>query len=83
MTNQQIRNPASILSTSLRELRENMGLTQVELATRLKVTQSFVSKYESGERRLDFIEVYRICGVLNTSFATFSQTFADRMGVRP
>ena len=82
MTNQQVGNPASILSALLRELRENMGLTQVELAARLKVTQSFVSKYESGERRLDFIEVYGICGVLNTSFETFSKTFADRLGNR-
>lgn len=82
MTNQQVGNPASILSALLRELRENMGLTQVELAAHLKVTQSFVSKYESGERRLNFIEIYEICGVLGTSFETFSKTFADRMGNR-
>jgi transcriptional regulator with XRE-family HTH domain len=79
MANQQVGNPAAILSVQLKELRENMGLTQVELAARLKVTQSFVSKYESGERRLDFIEVYEICGVLHTSIEKFSRVFEDRM----
>lgn len=83
MTNQQVGNAASILSAQLRELRENEGLTQVELAARLKVTQSFVSKYESGERRLDFIEVYEICGVLDTNIEKFSETFADRMRGQP
>ena len=44
----------------LRELliaaRRDASLTQVELSLRLKRPQSFVSKYERGERRLDVIE---------------------------
>lgn len=37
------------------------GLTQVELATKLKVRQSYVSNYETGERRLDAIELILVC----------------------
>ena len=38
------------------EARKKAGLTQVELAERLSRPQSYVSKYERGERRLDVIE---------------------------
>jgi transcriptional regulator with XRE-family HTH domain len=48
-----------------REARERSGLKQSEVAKQLGVPQSFVSKYESGERRLDLLEVRRICAVLN------------------
>jgi transcriptional regulator with XRE-family HTH domain len=39
-------------------------LSQEEVARRLKRPQSFVSKYESGERRLDVIELIEVCEVL-------------------
>ncbi|WP_435583201.1 helix-turn-helix domain-containing protein [Amycolatopsis thermoflava] len=51
----------------LRELRQEAGLTQVQVAERLGVPQSFVSKYEAGERRLDVIELHHIATVLGTS----------------
>ena len=38
-------------------IRTNLSLTQTQLAEKLGKPQSFVSKFESGERRLDFIEV--------------------------
>jgi transcriptional regulator with XRE-family HTH domain len=38
------------------EAREKSGLTQQVLAKRLGKPQSFVAKYETGERRLDLIE---------------------------
>ena len=38
--------------------RRAQNLTQVQLAERLGRPQSFVSKYERGERRLDFVEVF-------------------------
>ena len=50
----------------LAEARRNAGFTQVTLAKRLGCPQSFVSKFESGERRLDvieFLEVARALGV--------------------
>lgn len=48
------------------EARKSKRLTQVALAERLKRPQSFVSKYERGERRLDvieFLEVTRLLGI--------------------
>lgn len=41
--------------------RIGSGLTQVELAERLKVRQSYVSNYETGERRLDVVEFILVC----------------------
>jgi transcriptional regulator with XRE-family HTH domain len=39
------------------------GLTQVEVANRLKRPQSFVSKIESGERRVDVVELSELARV--------------------
>jgi len=51
----------------LREVRQEAGLTQAQVAERLDVPQSFVSKYESGERRLDVIELRHVAEVIGTS----------------
>lgn len=42
------------------EARKSAGLTQHELAKRLKKPQSFVAKYETGERRIDVVEFLAI-----------------------
>ncbi len=44
-------------SDKLRKARLAAGLTQVEVAKKLKKSQSFVSKCEAGEQRLDIIEL--------------------------
>lgn len=41
----------------LRQARKEAGLSQVEVAKALRRPQTFVSKFELGERRLDFVEV--------------------------
>ena len=43
----------------LRSVRQDAGLTQIELAERLRTTQNYVSKSESGERRVDALEWLR------------------------
>ena len=58
------------LCTLLRQLRRDAGLTQVEVARRLDVAQSFVSKYESGERRLDVIELRHVAQALGITLET-------------
>jgi transcriptional regulator with XRE-family HTH domain len=45
----------------LREARTKARLTQAQAATRLQRPQSFVSKCESGERRVDVVEFIAFC----------------------
>ena len=54
------------LRAALVAARLARDLTQVELAGKLRKPQSFVSKIENGERRLDVIEFVDIARVLNT-----------------
>lgn len=58
----------------LREMREGADITQAELARRLGITQSAVSKCERGERRLDVVELYAWCAALRVSFVEFART---------
>lgn len=51
--------------------REKSGLTQVQIAERLGKPQSFISKYERGERRLDFTEFIELAVVLEIDVADF------------
>jgi transcriptional regulator with XRE-family HTH domain len=44
------------LRTELRGAREGAGLSQRDLASRLKVPHSWVAKVETGERRIDLVE---------------------------
>lgn len=55
------------LQEMLIETRHTKNLTQVEVANRLGKPQSFVSKYESGERRLDVIEFIEVCKALSAN----------------
>ncbi len=53
------------------EARKAANLTQTELSTKLSRPQSYVSKYERGERRLDLIEFLEVATALNINPATF------------
>jgi transcriptional regulator with XRE-family HTH domain len=65
------------LQQLLRTVREEKGLTQVELAAALDKPQSFVSKIESGERRLDLVELREVCRAMDISLAAFVERFED------
>ena len=56
-----------ILRRLLRELREAAGLTQTQVAEALGMHQSYVSKYETGERRLDVVELRRVAMAVGLS----------------
>ncbi len=45
------------IAAKLRELRETLGLSQGEVAEKLHKTQSYVSRCETGNRRLDIFEL--------------------------
>lgn len=61
----------SRLVNLLREIRIEAGLTQIELAVRIERDQTFVSKYESGQRRLDVLEVREICQAIGITLEEF------------
>jgi transcriptional regulator with XRE-family HTH domain len=74
--------PKSIFSASqeklqalLIEARREAGFNQVALAKKLGRPQSFVSKYESGERRLDIVELREICQALKIPLPMFAKRF--------
>lgn len=56
------------LQDALAKARKSAGLTQQQLADKLKKPQSFIAKYENGERRLDMAEF---------------MTIAEELGVDP
>lgn len=64
----------------LRELRSTAGLTQAELAERLGRHQSFVSKVESGERRIDLVELHRYCTVLGVDLVKVVRRYVRAVG---
>jgi transcriptional regulator with XRE-family HTH domain len=55
----------------LTELRHKKGVSQAALACLLGVPQSYVSKYELGERRVDLVEAFDICRALDTDPVAF------------
>lgn len=59
------------LVSLLREMRIEAGLTQVDLAARIEKDQAYVSRYESGQRRLDVLEVREICQVVGVTLEEF------------
>lgn len=56
-----------MLCELLRDARERANLTQTQVAALLGANQSTVSKYESGERRVDLIELVWICEALDVN----------------
>ena len=65
------------------EARKRTGITQEELAWRLKRPQSFVSKYESGERRIDVAEFIAILTALETDPAAWFAKALERTPSNP
>lgn len=63
------------LQDMLREARAEAGLKQSELAARIGADQSFVSRYERGERRLDLIELETICKACGVRLSEFVAAF--------
>lgn len=60
-----MRHPAQLwIAAKVRDKRRQHGFTQRDLASALGKPQSFISKLETAERRLDFIELIRLARVL-------------------
>lgn len=61
--------------------REKAGLTQVEVSAKLGHPQSFVAKYEGGERRLDVVEFIQVCAALGVDAQTVLADVQAKTGV--
>ena len=59
-----VRDRKALLRKLLKEARLKAGLTQVEVAAKLKVPQSYIAKVEQGERKISFIETLDLCKAL-------------------
>ena len=70
----------AVFLETLREARERAGLTQVQLAKEIGETQTFVSKCERGERRIDVIELRMICLALGLSLEKFASALEKAIG---
>ena len=62
-----------VLLRLLREARQASGLTQVELANKLAITQSLLSKMERGDRRIDIVELRALCTAIGLDLEDFVQ----------
>lgn len=63
MTSSSHSNEYKLLLSRLRQARIKSGFSQSQVADKLGKHQSYISKVESGERRLDVIEVKKIAAI--------------------
>jgi transcriptional regulator with XRE-family HTH domain len=68
---------AEVSGGSSKHARKSAGLTQAEVAGRLQKPQSFVAKYENGERRLDVLEFVAVCRAIE---ADAVEIVGERLG---
>ena len=76
----KIRTEQHTLLGLLKEIRIEAGLRQIDLAEKLHVPQSMISKYEVGERRVDLLELRDICAALGISLIEFVRELEKRLG---
>lgn len=69
----------AMLLKLLAEVRADAGVTQVQLAKKLSVTQSTISKIERGDLRLDVIQLRTICLYLGTTIEAFILKLETRL----
>lgn len=67
----------SRLTSLLRKVRVEANMTQSDLAEKIGQTQSYVSKYENGEQRLDLIELECICSAVGVSLTAFVEQYLE------
>jgi transcriptional regulator with XRE-family HTH domain len=72
----------AVFLKTLREAREQAGLTQVQLARKIGETQTFVSKCERGERRVDVIELRAFCQAFGLNLKQFVGALERAIGKR-
>ena len=66
----------------LRRVREERGISQSDLAQAMGEHQTYVSKVETGLRRLDVVELTRWLSALQLSLTEFAPVLDHALGVR-
>ena len=66
-----------VLQGLLRQIRLAAGLKQDDVAARLKTYQTFVSKYEAGDKILDLPELRQVCNALDVSLVDFVKRYEE------
>ena len=61
----------------LRQVRLDAALTQLQVAEKIGQTQSYVSKYENGEQRLDLIELEAVCDGIGIPLTKFVRRYLE------
>jgi ribosome-binding protein aMBF1 (putative translation factor) len=69
----------SLFLEELRAARDRVGMTQMELAARIREDQTFVSKCERGVRRLDVVELKRWTDALGVGLIDFMKLLNQRL----
>lgn len=67
------------LQRLLRQVRLGAGLRQQDLAKALGRPQSYVSKCERGDRRLDLVELREICRAVGISLTDFARRYEESL----
>ena len=81
MTSSVFTKKYEVFRELLIQYRKNAGITQQSLAEKLNKPQSFVSKYESGERRLDVIEFLDVAEALQFDVYQFIKELEQSVSI--
>jgi transcriptional regulator with XRE-family HTH domain len=69
----------ALLKELLRDIRVRGGLKQTEVAEAIERSQSFVSEYEAGQRRLDLVELRTVCVACGTTLRKLVDEYERRL----
>jgi transcriptional regulator with XRE-family HTH domain len=67
----------AVFLKTFRDVRRRKGITQVDLAGRVGESQSFISKCERGERRIDLVELRTFCAAMDIPLNQFVLRFQN------
>lgn len=71
MTNSRFTSRYRRLLKALRDARKEANITQAEVARHFGAHASFISKIESGERRIDVVELTELCQIYGVRLSAF------------
>lgn len=80
MPKQRWSNERMRVAALLRGMRIDAGMTQVEVADHTDLTQSELSRMETGERSIELHEIAQICRACGGSLVSLAEQFENSVG---